>query len=138
MRQKITGGKLFLSRTQKRRTQALVVRLLLIAGLLILWEFMVRSGRLSSFYTSYPSEIAADLWEFYTSGDLYKHASITLREAFTGLFYGTIIGVAVGVVFVPIYIFGACFKADHHRYLRHPPADVGAGIHPMVRHRPAI
>ena len=72
MRQKIAGGKLSLSRTQKRRTQALVVRLLLIAGLLILWEFMVRSGRLSSFYTSYPSEIAADLWEFYTSGDLYK------------------------------------------------------------------
>ena len=70
MRQKITGGKLSLSRTQKRRTQALVVRLLLIAGLLILWEFMVRSGRLSSFYTSYPSEIAADLLEFYTSGDL--------------------------------------------------------------------
>lgn len=50
MRQKITGGKLSLSRTQKRRTQALVVRLLLIAGLLILWEFMVRSGRLSSYY----------------------------------------------------------------------------------------
>ena len=110
MRQKIAGGKLSLSRTQKRRTQALVVRLLLIAGLLILWEFMVRSGRLSSFYTSYPSEIAADLWEVYTSGDLYQHASITLREAFTGLFYGTIIGVAVGVVFGQFTFLGHVLK----------------------------
>lgn len=83
----------------KRNIMALLVRSALIVLLLLLWEWTVRSGRLPAFYTSFPSEIGADLYEFYASGDLWKHASITLREAFTGLFYGSVIGIATGVLF---------------------------------------
>lgn len=96
--------------SHQRQVIALILRTALIAVLLLLWEWMVRSGRLSSFYVSYPSEIAGDLYEFYISGDLYKHASITLYEAFTGLFYGTIIGIAVGVLFGQFVFLGQVLK----------------------------
>lgn len=87
-----------------------IIRFLFIASLLLLWEWAARSGRISVFYTSYPSAVAEDLWEFYTSGALAKHAGVTMREALTGLLYGTIIGVAIGVFFGQFAIMGKIFK----------------------------
>ncbi len=98
------------SKYGRQNLAALGIRVAIIALLLLLWEWMVRSGRLSSFYTSYPSEILGDLWDFYASGQLAKHASITLQEAFTGLFYGSIIGVAVGVLFGQFRLLCRIFK----------------------------
>lgn len=95
---------------RQKQLLALAIRVLLIALLLLAWELMVRSGWLSSFYISYPSEIALDLWDFTTSGELMKHASITLREAFTGLFYGTVIGIFTGVLFGQFTFLGRVFK----------------------------
>ena len=65
---------------QKAALSALAVRILLILSVLALWEWGVRSSRLPDFYISYPSEIAMDLWDFITSGELWKHASVTLQE----------------------------------------------------------
>lgn len=84
---------------KQRQLHILLIRCAVIAGFLLLWEFAVKSGRVPAFYTSYPSEICQDLIQFTVSGDLMKHASITLREAFTGLLYGSIAGISIGVLF---------------------------------------
>ena len=94
----------------RQHIQALILRILFVVVLLFLWEFSVKSGRLPEFYTSCPTEIAKDLMQFYTSGDLYKHAAVTLKEAFIGLFYGSIIGVATGVLFGQFPFISKIFK----------------------------
>lgn len=70
----------------------------LITVFLLVWEIAARTGHCDIFYTSYPTEILADLWEFIISGSLARHMSITMKEALLGLFYGTIIGMAAGVL----------------------------------------
>ena len=95
---------------QKTAWTAWMLRTLLILSVLVFWEWGVRSGRLPDFYISYPSEIAADLWDFIVSGELWKHASVTLQEAFAGLFGGSIIGIAAGVLLGQFPFLGKIFK----------------------------
>lgn len=94
----------------KQHLQALVLRILFVIALLLLWEISVKTGKLREFYASCPSEIAKDLVEFYKSGELFKHASVTLQEAFIGLFYGSIIGIATGVLFGQFPFISKIFK----------------------------
>lgn len=82
----------------RKKYSIIIIRLLLVGAFLIFWEWSARAKLYNPLFTSYPSEILKDLVEFYTSGDLVKHTSVTLREAFTGLFYGTIIGIVVGLL----------------------------------------
>lgn len=82
----------------KKEQVILLVRILLIAAFVVAWEMAARMKGGFTFYTSYPSEIFRDLVEFYRSGDLFRHMSITLKEALLGLFFGSIIGVSTGVL----------------------------------------
>ncbi len=91
---------------KKREIGVICARTCLIAGLLILWEILARKGMIQTFHTSYPSEIAKDLYEFARSGDLWRHMSITLGEAFLGLLYGTVIGVVAGVLLSQFDVLG--------------------------------
>ncbi len=90
----------------KKDMRALLVRYGILGVLLLLWEFAVRGGRIDPFYTSYPSEILADLWQFIVSGELAMHAAITIKEALLGLFYGTVLGVGCGVLFSQVRFLG--------------------------------
>ncbi|MCD4835882.1 ABC transporter permease [Merdimmobilis hominis] len=93
-----------------RRNRAAVtagVRYAIIFALLALWEYNTRIGVLNPFYTSYPSAILADLYEFTMSGELAHHASITIGEALSGLFFGTAFGVGFGVLFSQIKFLGS-------------------------------
>lgn len=83
---------------QKKELLILGVRTFLIIAFLLVWEIAARTGKCNVFYTSYPSEILLDLYEFIISGNLMRHMCITMREALLGLFYGTIIGIVSGVV----------------------------------------
>ena len=87
-----------MSKKQKRSVFIVISRLLLVFSFFLIWEIAARTGRVDVFYTSYPTEIATDLVDFIVSGELIRHMSITLQEALTGLFYGTIIGVTSGVL----------------------------------------
>ncbi|WP_353094890.1 hypothetical protein [Tissierella praeacuta] len=87
----------------------LIIRILIIVLFLSLWEIAARFKFYNAFFTSYPSEIILDLKQFFLSGDLVKHTAITLREALAGLFYGTIIGIFVGLLFGQIQSLGKIF-----------------------------
>lgn len=87
-----------------------LIRAIIVIGFLILWEVAAANKWVSVYYTSKPSAIAADLLQFTSSGELMKHASITLKEAFTGLFYGSIAGIATGLLFGQFVMAGRIFK----------------------------
>ncbi len=93
----------------KKNKHILIIRILIIALFLMFWELAARLKYYNAFFTSYPSEIFLDLKQFFLSGDLVKHTSITLREALAGLFYGTVIGIFVGLLFGQIQALGKIF-----------------------------
>lgn len=90
----------------KQKFNIVFIRTLLVVVFLVAWEWAARAELYNTLFTSYPSEIFKDLIVFYKSGDLVKHTSITLKEAFIGLFYGSIIGVAVGLLLSQFDLMG--------------------------------
>lgn len=93
----------------KKRIIIITIRTFLVLGFIALWEWTAKSHLYNPFFTSYPSEIIKDLISFAKSGDLIYHTSITLKEAFLGLFYGTTLGILLGVIFGQFVIIGRIF-----------------------------
>ena len=75
---------------------ALLWRLALIVGLLLIWEFA--AGNLfNEFWTSRPSLIGERLLALLKSGEIWRHLSATVAEALLGLFLGALIGTPIGI-----------------------------------------
>ena len=86
------------------------IRWTLVIGVIAAWEITARMALYNTFFTSYPSEILKDLIQFAASGKLARHTSITLQEAFWGLFYGTTAGISIGVLFAQFDALGKIFN----------------------------
>ncbi len=94
----------------KSEKMIVLVRTVIVLGFLLLWETAAELKWVSVYYTSRPSEVVLDLIQFTVSGDLLKHASITMYEAFTGLLYGSVIGVSIGLLFGQYSILAKIFQ----------------------------
>lgn len=68
-----------------------------IIGLLLAWETLVRIGLLPRFYFPPPSGVLQGLWELAGSGLLVEHGSATLYRVVVGLLLGGVLGLLVGV-----------------------------------------
>ncbi len=98
-----------IKRERNDQRAALLIRSALIAAALFFWEYQATREVYNPIFTSYPSAIIADLKIFVTSGELYKHALITLSEVFWGLLFGSVIGIALAVFFGYFVFVGKIF-----------------------------
>ena len=73
-------------------------RISMIVVFLVGWELFAGYKIVDPFYISQPSKISIDLSELFLKGEIYRHLSITLQEAFLGLLIGTVLGIIVGFV----------------------------------------
>jgi len=80
-----------------RATRAIVVtRFALIAGLLLLWEVLVRVGWWDAGFISSPSLIVAKLGTWIDSGYLWPQVLVTLEEVAIGFVLGLLAAILVG------------------------------------------
>ncbi|MDX9873237.1 MAG: ABC transporter permease [Clostridia bacterium] len=105
--EKLISGNIKKRSVQDRK--ALLVRTVFIIVGIALWEMLARNNIKIAFYTSFPSAIITNLLEFALSGELFRHAFITLREAYLGLLYGTVAGIVLGVIFSQFPTTGRIF-----------------------------
>lgn len=85
---------------QSKRTHLpLIIRTVLLLAGILLWEYFATNGSYNPIFTSHPSGIIKDSIVFVTSGQLYKHASITVLEVFGALFLGSLAGIALATFF---------------------------------------
>ncbi|MCR1899932.1 ABC transporter permease [Irregularibacter muris] len=91
---------------QRKPYSIMIIRIFIIGFFLVFWEWAAQAKIYNSLFTSFPSDILKDLVKFYTSGDLVRHTSVTLQEAFMGLFYGTIAGIIAGLLLAQLESLG--------------------------------
>jgi len=75
----------------------LLYQALLVAGILILWEVLVRTGIAPNYLYGQPSGIFSKAIALTRDGELFTHVSATAFEAVAGFFIGTTLGSAVGL-----------------------------------------
>lgn len=64
---------------------------------LILWEILSRSGLVSIALFPPPSTVAIALWQMIISGTLFSDLTDSLWRLITGLFLGSLFGIAIGL-----------------------------------------
>jgi NitT/TauT family transport system permease protein len=79
----------------------IVQRFAILFVLLGAWELAARTGLIDSFFYSYPTAIAARLWELLRDGtdeaSLWYHLWVTIEESLIGFVTGSVFGVVFGV-----------------------------------------
>jgi NitT/TauT family transport system permease protein len=84
-------------RMLSERTIINLLRLAILAALLGSWQFA--SGPLiPAFFVSSPTAILSRLWTWIANGQLFFHMSITATEAALGFLFGSLLGIAAGVL----------------------------------------
>ena len=66
--------------------------------LLLLWEFLSRTGLIDIRFFPPPSAIVGTFWEMIASGELAGHIGISLYRIFVGFLLGVIPGVIIGLL----------------------------------------
>jgi NitT/TauT family transport system permease protein len=79
------------------RFPARLASLLLLAGLLLAWEFACRALSLSKLVLPPPSAIAQSLWQGLASGYFWPHLRTTAAELLLGVMTGCSVGFAAGI-----------------------------------------
>ena len=80
------------------KTQERLLFLISPIGLIALWQVLLMAGIGDRRFVPAPSDIAWRYWEMLASGELAKHALVTLWRVFAGFFIGSIPGIAVGLL----------------------------------------
>lgn len=86
---------------KKRQTNDRLKQMLTIISpifLLLLWEFLSRTGMIDIRFFPPPSAIVGTLVEMISSGELVKHVSISLYRIALGFLAGVIPGIVIGLL----------------------------------------
>ena len=67
------------------------------ALVLILWQWLSTTGRISALFFPAPSTILMTLWKMILKGTLYPNLEATVTRLFTGFFIGGAIGLLLGL-----------------------------------------
>ncbi len=79
------------------RARVRLLQLGLLVFLIAGWEVSVRAGWVDAFFFSKPTDIAARVWEWFSTGEIYGHLWITLWETLLAFLIGTVLGVVLGL-----------------------------------------
>ena len=86
---------------RKFRTRKLLIsftQILILVIFLLSWELLTKYEVVSSFFFSSPSKIIKTIGELYSSGELFLHSAITLKETLIGFLIATGIGFLVAFI----------------------------------------
>lgn len=88
----------YLQKRKLYRWKITSTQILLLLGIVFLWEIAGRMGWIDPFITSQPSRIWQTLVNLHQEGILYYHIGITILETTIGFVSGTILGTIIAVI----------------------------------------
>jgi len=74
------------------------------------WEGLARGGALDPLFFSRPSHVTARIVQWFASGSIYRHISITAQETVLAFLAGTLLGVIVGFSFARVPAVSTVFE----------------------------
>lgn len=75
-----------------------ISQILILLGILGLWELFTQTGLLDAFYFSSPSRIFNELCLLFSSGEIFIHMLVTLSETLLGFLIATVVGTLIAIM----------------------------------------
>jgi sulfonate transport system permease protein len=79
------------------RVRLLLGRVLLLAGVFLVWHVLTQTGVLPRFFFGTPLTVLGNVARWFSSGKIYRHLGITLIETVLAFGVGTALGLVVGL-----------------------------------------
>ena len=89
--------KKYLQKHRKTKVLVILVQILLVLGLIVLWEVLANAKIIDSFIMSQPSRIWNTLINLSQNG-LLEHIGITCFETIVGFLSGAVIGIIIAII----------------------------------------
>ena len=80
----------YIKKIKKENSIIWIMRFLILALLLSLWELFAQLNVIDSFISSSPSKIVSTIYELFKEDDMLYHIGITLYETIFGFFIAVI------------------------------------------------
>lgn len=88
----------YIRKLKRYKTVITLLRILLFAGFLILWEGAARAGWINAFIFSSPSRIVRTFRVMLEDGSIFRHIGITLGETFLSFFLIIVLGIGIALI----------------------------------------
>ena len=98
MPEKSSAQNAYLRRRKREMVTIILLRLLLFAGFLILWEISAQKNWIDSFIFSSPSLIAMTFKNMLLTQELLSHIGITLAETLLSFFFVVVLGLSIAIL----------------------------------------
>lgn len=89
--------KKYLSNLKKNKILILVTQILILIGIIAVWEILANKNIIDSFITSQPSRILKTFINL-KSNDLLMHTKVTVYETIVGFGLGIILGIGIAII----------------------------------------
>jgi NitT/TauT family transport system permease protein len=89
---------------RRRRVAILSAQILIAIGFLAAWQFLTGDPRteswilVDSFYVSNPQNVAVTLYEWFYTGVVWQHITVTAQETLIGFMIGASLGLSIGLL----------------------------------------
>jgi len=91
-------AKKYIKKQKINKIKIVFAQIFILAGFLLLWEFLSNKEIINSFLFSSPSAIFKLLKQYIESGELYTHISVSVYETLLGLIIGTLLGIIMAII----------------------------------------
>lgn len=88
----------YLNDIKRRETTIKITQILILVGLLLLWEVAARLEWLDSFIFSQPAKVLRTSWEMVLDGSIFIHTGISLFETVIGFLLSTFFGTCIAIL----------------------------------------
>lgn len=83
---------------QKEKRRVIISEIVVFVSIILIWEFSARLKLINEFLFSYPTEILKLIFNYFKTGEIYKHIGISLLETILGLVIGTFLGILIAII----------------------------------------
>ena len=88
----------YLKKEKAKKNTILVIQILILVGIIGIWELLAVTGAIDTFITSCPSKIIETIGNIAKTGELWLHISTTLYEAIIGFIIATGLGTLIAII----------------------------------------
>ncbi len=90
--------KAYLRKQRNKKILVISIQILVLIGIIAIWEILAQVGAIDTFITSCPSKIIDTIVGIAETGELWLHVSTTLYEALIGFAIATALGSVIAII----------------------------------------